>query len=170
LGSFTRDAYFSDARFAGYPVVAVNWNDATKFCAWDGGKRLPTEAEWEYAGTGGDGRHFPWGFEFDSHLLPADWNDTAAVGAFPGGVSPLGIYDMSGNVLEWVADYYDAQYYVESEVANPQGPEFGTERVLRGGSFGNPDGQFYVLSRRYHLSPELTEVDIGFRCAMTASQ
>jgi serine/threonine-protein kinase len=165
-GSFTRAAYFGVAEFADHPVVAVTWSDAANFCAWDGGKRLPTEAEWEYAATGGDGRHFPWGFEFDGSLLPSASNDTLRVGSFPGGVSPLGAYDMAGNALEWVADYYDPLYYVESEEANPTGPEFGDERVLRGGSFGNPDGLFYVVSRRYHLNPDLTEVDIGFRCAL----
>jgi serine/threonine-protein kinase len=167
-GSFTRSAYFGATDFADYPVLGVTWDQAASLCAWEGGKRLPTEAEWEYAATGGDGRRFPWGNEFDGTLLPTTSNDTVAVGSFPGGISPFGIYDMAGNVLEWVADYYDSLFYAESVEADPIGPDFGDERVLRGGSFGNTNGDFYTATRRYHLTPNTTEVDIGFRCALTA--
>ena len=165
-GSFTRSAYFGAPDFVDYPVVAVAWEQAVRFCAWDFGKRLPTEAEWEYAATGGDGRRYPWGPDFDGTLLPTTANDTVPVGSFPGGVSPFGVHDMAGNVLEWVTDYYDSLYYVESDSDNPQGPEFGEERVLRGGSFGNPDGQFYTTTRRYHFAPSTAEIDVGFRCAL----
>jgi formylglycine-generating enzyme required for sulfatase activity len=166
--SDTRAAYFGNPEYAGFPVLRVTYDQAVTFCAWDFGKRLPTEAEWEYAATGGDGRRYPWGNDFDGSLLPTTARDTVAVGSFPGGASPFGIYDLAGNVLEWVADYYDSLYYAEAPEADPLGPEFGNERVLRGGSFGNPNGQFYTTTRRYHLPPGATEVDVGFRCAITA--
>jgi serine/threonine-protein kinase len=164
-GSFTRSAYFAAADFADYPVVAVNWEQAVAFCGWDGGKRLPTEAEWEYAARGTDGRRYPWGPSFDLARLPAAESDTVRAGSFPAGASPFGLHDLGGNVLEWVADYYEPLYYAESPEDNPPGPEFGDERVLRGGSFGNADAGFYTATRRYHLAPDYADVDVGFRCA-----
>ena len=166
-GSFTRAAYFGNAEFDNYPVIKVTWNQAAAFCAWDGGKRLPTEAEWEYAATGGDGRRFPWGDEFNLDFLPARATDgdTTEVGSHPQNISPFGVFDMAGNVVEWVADRYGATYYGVSPAANPPGPETGSQRVLRGGSFGNPDGGFYTTTRRYHQGSNFHDVDIGFRCA-----
>jgi serine/threonine-protein kinase len=169
-GSFTREAYFGAPDFADYPVVAVNWEQAAAFCAWDGGKRLPTEAEWEYAARGTDGRRYPWGQAFDLALLPAAERDTVQAGSFPAGASPFGVHDLAGNALEWVADYYEPLYYAESVAEHPPGPEFGEERVLRGGSFGNADAGFYTATRRYHLAPEYADVDVGFRCARGAAQ
>jgi eukaryotic-like serine/threonine-protein kinase len=166
-GSFNRFSYFENPDFSEHPVIAVSWEQAQTFCAWDGGKRLPTEAEWEYAATGGDGRLYPWGHEFDESLVPAREPDTVAVGSFPGGVSPFGAYDMAGNVLEWVADYYDAQAYTQAEAVDPAGPQTGNQRVLRGGSFGNRDAAVYTTTRRYRMAPAATEVDVGFRCALS---
>ncbi|MCC7359821.1 MAG: SUMF1/EgtB/PvdO family nonheme iron enzyme [Anaerolineales bacterium] len=167
-GSFTRPSYFGDPAFAQYPVVLVSWAQAEKFCAWDGGKRLPTEAEWEYAATGGDNRPYPWGVDFNSTILPANEGDTQPVGSYPEGASPFGLFDMAGNVLEWVADNYDSQFYAESVTDNPHGPEFGDGRVLRGGSFGAADGSVYTTTRRYHQPEDHADVDIGFRCAQSA--
>ena len=90
-----------------------------------------------------------------------------AVGSFPGGASPFGIQDMAGNALEWVQDWYDAEFYANSPSAGPQGPETGTRKVLRGGGFGNPDPTLYTTFRRYNRSPNAPDVDIGFRCAET---
>jgi serine/threonine-protein kinase len=167
-GSFTRGSYFGNAEFDNYPVINVTWNQAEAFCAWDGGKRLPTEAEWEYAATGGDGRRFPWGNDFDPNRLPVGQGDTVEVGSHKDNASPFGVFDMAGNVVEWVADRYGAAYYGVSPAANPTGPEAGSQRVLRGGSFGNPDGSFYTTTRRYHQGPAFNDVDIGFRCAADA--
>jgi serine/threonine-protein kinase len=167
-GSFTRAAYFGSPEYVDHPVVAVTWDQAVAFCAWDGGKRLPTEAEWEFAARGDDGRRFPWGNDFDPSRLPAGEGDTTRAGTYPAGASPYGVHDLAGNVLEWTADFYEPLYYIESVSENPPGPEFGDERVLRGGSFGNPEGQFYTTTRRYHLRPDYADVDVGFRCARDA--
>jgi formylglycine-generating enzyme required for sulfatase activity len=166
-GSFTRASYFGNPDFADYPVIKVTWRQAAAFCEWEG-KRLPTEAEWEFAATGGDGRRYPWGDEFDPNRLPAGENDTVEVGTYPDNASPFGVFDLAGNVVEWVADRYGATYYGVSPTDNPLGPETGSQQVMRGGSFGNPDGRFYTTTRRYHQGPGFHDVDIGFRCAADA--
>jgi formylglycine-generating enzyme required for sulfatase activity len=162
--SDTRSGYFTDAAFANFPMLNVTWDQAAAYCAW-AGKRLPTEAEWEYAATGGDGRLYPWGNTFDTTLVPVSVNDTVAVGSFPGNASPFGALDMAGNALEWVGDWYDAGYYAVSPPENPTGPASGNRKVLRGGSFGNPDATVYINSRRFNRPPAGGDVDIGFRCA-----
>ncbi len=167
-GSETRGAYFANPEFNEFPVVSPTWDQARAYCLWDGGKRLPTEAEWEYAATGGDGRRFPWGNDFDANLVPSSAPDTVAIGSFPGNASPFGPLDMAGNVLEWVADVYDSNFYAESPEVNPQGPGAGADRVLRGGSFGTTNGAVYTTTRRFHLAPNTSEVDVGFRCALAA--
>jgi formylglycine-generating enzyme required for sulfatase activity len=164
-GSFTRPTYFDDPAFANYPVTSVRWDQAAAFCQWNEGKRLPTEAEWEYAATGGDGRTFPWGDTFDLQRLPAGEPDTVAVGSYRNGASPFGMLDMAGNAVEWVSDFYDATYYARAEPNNPPGPAEGNEHVTRGGAFGNLDASFYTTTRRYHLALNATDVDVGFRCA-----
>jgi serine/threonine-protein kinase len=166
--SETRSQYFGNPDFVQFPVIQVTWDQAQVFCNFDGGKRLPTEAEWEYAATGGDGRRFPFGNTFDSHLVPVNSADTVVVNSFPLNASPFGAVDMAGNVLEWVADVYDSEFYAEAPEVNPQGPASGSERVLRGGSFGAQDAAVYTTTRRYHKVATQTDVDIGFRCALSA--
>lgn len=161
-GSYTRAAYFSAPDFAAFPVLQVTWEQAVAFCGFVG-KRLPSEAEWEYAARGGTDRRFPWGNEFDPARVPATVRDTVAVGTLDN-ASPFGVLDMAGNVNEWVADWY-ARVYNPLPDVDPLGPDRGTRRVYRGGSFDNRDGAFYTTTRRYNQFPAYHDVDIGFRCA-----
>jgi formylglycine-generating enzyme required for sulfatase activity len=165
LNSKTRAAYYGNAQFDHYPVIYVDWDQAVTYCKWRGG-RLPTEAEWEYAARGNDGRIYPWGNSLDITRVIYFAKDTDPVGSYPAGQSFFGLYDMAGNVQEWVHDWYDAHYYLKLSPFNPQGPASGKSRVVRGGGWdGDVNGP--RAARRYGGDPTYHIDNLGFRCAAT---
>ncbi len=179
--SDSRSSYYGDSSYDDYPVIYVTWDMANAYCQWRGA-RLPTEAEWEKAARGPDGLLYPWGNTFDgSKANFCDENcslswanksyddgyaDTAPVTAFSNGVSVYGIFNLAGNVWEWVADWYDSTYYSNSPSSNPHGPSSGDTRAVRGGSW-NLDGNFLRPASRYGSVPSVSLIYLGFRCALS---
>ncbi len=178
LGATYHPVYFGDPAFAEYPVIFVSWYNAQRFCDWRG-SRLPTEAEWEYAASYDPINllklKYPWGDIFDGTWLnfndgPTPFNDghrdTAPITAYPEGRSPMGLYNMSGNVMEWVADWYDPRYYRTATEVNPLGPETGEYKAIRGGSWlSSENGVRSTVRTNY--DPTVSRATLGFRCAKT---
>ena len=162
------------------PAVGLNWFDAYAYCQW-AGKRLPTEAEWEYAarGAGDVYRKYPWGNEepdaegiWRANFRPLQgwdldgYRHTSPVGSHPDGVSPFGVMDMAGNAEEWVQDWLDWGYYKSSEGAiDPPGPPSGKNKVIKGGSYGSDRYHIRIATRLIGPPHVKTEMQ-GFRCAM----
>jgi formylglycine-generating enzyme required for sulfatase activity len=178
-----RDAkYYNDPAYTDHPIVNVDWHQVKIYCQW-AGRRLPTEAEWEKAARGTDGRIYPWGNTLPTGNLlnlcdkncPYDWKDdsiddgfseTASESTYPAGASPYGVLDMAGNVWEWVSDQYDPLYYNNSPYKNPLGPSNESNYALRGGSWG--DGGDNVRCANRHGANPLDYVEYrGFRCAIS---
>jgi len=173
-------AYWDDPRLnkSNHPVVGVSWTDANAFCKWED-KRLPTEAEWERAAKGPDGdAHYPWGHTLDPKKANYSQNvgRTTPVDSYPEGVSGFGVYNMAGNVFEWVDDWYDPTFYKRSIALNPKGAEQGYNfanqgpvKALRGGSWLAPETSLHT-SHRFWNQPDNNSygIGLGFRCAKSA--
>lgn len=176
-------AYYNNSTFNHHPVVNINWFQAKTYCQW-AGRDLPTEAQWEKAARGEDGRIYPWGDSNPTrdHVNLCDlgcasgsktenFNDgyakTAPVGSFPKGSSSYGVHDMAGNVWEWVNDWFEKNYYSsQREWENPSGPTIGKQRVLRGGAWDNSE-LFIRSTNRGWGSPAVFGEDLGIRCVLS---
>ncbi len=169
------DDYFDNERFNLYPVAFISWDEAQNYCRWRGG-HLPTEAQWEKAAlydpvTSEKRELFPWG-PYNPDLFYANFGSNIGrpepVAQRPGGISPVGAYDMAGNMIEWVYDWYQDNYYEQSSYQDPTGPAQGTDKVLRGG-WWDSRGRNLSSTYREYIGPGTRQNYIGFRCAYTPS-
>lgn len=158
--------YYGETLYDDFPVIVLDGEEAQAYCEW-AGRRLPYEAEWEKAARGTDGRLYPWGASIDcghANFLGCE-GKPAQVTSYDSGASPFGVLNMSGNLWEWVADWYDPAYYSQSPAENPLGPDTGEYHILRGGGWRSLTSQLRVTNRASGKPEHSTDGEIGIRCA-----
>jgi formylglycine-generating enzyme required for sulfatase activity len=152
----------------GHPRACITWYEAEAYAAWRGG-RLPTEAEWEFVARGPGSLIYPWGDEWDPNLANiVDSDGTVPVGSYPDGASWVGALDMSGNVMEWVADWWGYDYYEEMVGVDPPGPDSGNKKVEKGGWWGSVPYVGRAAYRHFEDPPTYQDHHIGVRIASDA--
>ncbi len=154
-----------------YPVSFILWEEARGYCEWVGG-RLPTEAEWEKADRGTDGRKYSWGNDWDPdrcNSISGGPHRPESAGSFPDCVSPYGVLDMSGSMWEWCADWYEENYYEKNLLRDPKGPASGSLRVIRGGGWMSQP-LWLRTAYRFKVPPSTRKADHGFRCVQEAPE
>ncbi len=173
--SETRDLYFGNPQYDDYPAVNISWSEANTYCQWVGGD-LPTEAQWSKAARGTSLQTYPWGDESptcayanaqEGATSAPCVGDTIKVGSRPDGASPYGVLDMAGNVWEWVRDWYSRDYYWNSPYEDPTGPETGTYKIVKGGSWDYSWSRLRIAYNSDH-EPESHKNSFGFRCVTPA--
>lgn len=168
--SKTRDPYFGNPLYDQYPAIMLDSDEALAYCRW-AGRRLPSEAEWEKAARDDDRRTYPWGEDIDCQKAnyAGCVGDTSQVNSHLQGASPYGVLDMAGNLWEWVMDWYAADAYSHTSVENPNGPEQGAFRTLRGGAWGSGAEYLRTTSRSSGKAEHWFDGQIGFRCALSVA-